>query len=124
MRNGFSLIEIMVGMLVFAMGVLALTASTGFVNMQIRAADVRTERQVALQQATARLEATNYTSLADRAQGSAVELGEYSVWWDVTSLSFTLSEVEIYSEGPGISGGRRVAGVVDTLTIRIARPIR
>lgn len=123
-RDGFSLIEIMVGMLVFALGVLALTASTGYVSMQIQAADVRTERSVAVQRIAEQLHATEYDDLASRSKGDALSVGEFDIWWDVQSLGWGLSEVDLYSEGPGFSGGRRIPGVGDTLIIRIARPMK
>ena len=126
MRNGFSLIEIMVGMLVFAAGVLALTASTGYVNMQMIAADVRTERQVVLQHASEQLYAMDYEDLlaSSRTVDDALEIGEYAVWWDVQSVAWALADVQVYSEGPGFDRGRRVDSLTDTLTIRVARPLK
>lgn len=123
-RAGFSLIEIMVGMLIFAVGFMALSASTAFVSAQIQAADVRTERNVAYQQVTEQLHAMDYESLATKTLADAETVGEYTIWWDVQALSFTLKEVRLYNEGPGFVGGRRASSVTDTLTFRIARPMR
>ncbi|HUG41495.1 MAG TPA: prepilin-type N-terminal cleavage/methylation domain-containing protein [Longimicrobiales bacterium] len=123
-RSGFSLIEVMIGMLIFVMGVMALAASTGFVSMQLLASDIRTERNVAYQQATEQLHALHFDSVKTRASADATTIGAYSVWWDVTSLRWALKEVDIYSEGPGFQGGDRVSSLTDTLTIRIARSVK
>ena len=120
-RNGFSLIEIIVGMLIFAVGVLALSASTGYVSLQLQSADLRTERNAAYQQVAEQLHAMQFDNVVSQAPG--VDVGEYSVSWSVQSLSWALKEIELYNEGPGFNGGRRVDSVTDTLIIRIARPV-
>lgn len=124
MRDGFSLIEVIVGMLIFATGVLALSASTGFVSLQLHSADLRTERSVAYQQATEKLHAMNFDSIADLDQAAATPVGSYLIWWDVTSLRWALKEVALYSEGPGFVRGRRQEEVTDTLILRVARPVK
>lgn len=120
-REGFSLIEIIVGMMIFVVAVLALASSTGFVAMQIQAADLRTERSVAYQQATERLHATDFDAIVTKAQGDAVTVGDYTVWWDVSSMDWSLKQVDLYTQGPAFRGGQRLPAVVDTVTIRIAR---
>ncbi|MBW3553322.1 MAG: prepilin-type N-terminal cleavage/methylation domain-containing protein [Gemmatimonadetes bacterium] len=124
MRAGFSLIEVIVGMLIFATGVLALSASTGFVSLQLQSADLRTERSVAYQQATEQLYAMNFDSVASVSAGNATTVGSYSLWWDVQSVRWALKEVQLYSEGPGFVKGRREASMTDTLIVRIARPVK
>lgn len=124
MRHGFSLIEVVVGMLIFATGVLALSASTGFVSLQLQSADLRTERSVAYQQVTEQLHAMHFDSIDELNQSEATGIGSYLVWWEAESLRWALKEVEIYSEGPGFVRGRREASVTDTLIVRIARPVK
>ena len=124
MREGFSLIEVIVGMLIFATGVLALSASTGFVSLQLMSADLRTERSVAYQQVTERLHAMPFDSVKDLASANADTVGDYALWWEVDSLRWALKEVEIYSDGPALVGSRREASVTDSLIIRIARPVK
>jgi prepilin-type N-terminal cleavage/methylation domain-containing protein len=121
-RSGFSLIEIMVGMLIFAVGFMALSASTAFVSAQIQAADVRTERNVAYQQVSEQLHALPFDSVKTHSSPQAV--GSYALTWDVQSVNWALKQVRLVSTGPGFEGGRRVASATDTLTIRIARPIQ
>ena len=123
-RSGFSLIEVMVGMLIFAVGVLALSASTGYMGLQIRAADMRTERSVAFQQVSEQLQAAPFDDVVDLTQANAQVIGSYLAWWDVDSLSWALKEVAVVTEGPGFIDGQRADEVVDTLIIRLARPVR
>lgn len=123
-RSGFSLIEVMVGMLIFVIGIMALAASTGFVSMQLLASDIRTERNVANQRVIEQLRALHFDSVQTRAAGSASTFGHYAMWWDVTTLRWQLKEVSIYSDGPGFQDGRRVESVTDTLVVRIARPVQ
>lgn len=122
-RDGFTLIEVIVGMLIFMVGVLALAASTGFVSTQLQAADLRTERSIAYQQAVERLHSLDYdTELVTRAPGDAVTMGDYQIWWEVAPVGWGLKEIDVISEGPGYQNGRLVPTVLDELTIRIARP--
>lgn len=123
-RDGFSLIEIIFGMLIFVTGVLALGASTGFVGMQLQSADLRTERSIAHMMATERLYATDFDAVQDRAQGSAITIGAYDVWWNVQSLDWALKEVQVISSGPGVEGGQRTPAVQDTVVFRMARLIK
>lgn len=122
-RDGFTLIEVIVGMLIFVVGVMALASTTGFVSLQLQAADLRTERNVAYQQITERLHATPFDSVRTRTQANATTAGAYSMWWDVDSLRWALKQVHVYSQGPAFREGRRHESVVDTLTFRIARPV-
>lgn len=123
-RSGFSLIEVMVGMLIFAVGVLALSASTGYMGLQIRAADMRTERSVTFQQVSEQLQAKQFDEVVDLNESDAMVIGSYEAWWDVDSLSWALKEVSIFTEGPGFVDGQRADEVEDTLIVRIARPVR
>lgn len=123
-RDGFSLIEVMIGMLIFVVGVLALAATTGFVSVQLQAANLRSDRSIVNQQAAERLRAVDFeTGVVDLAAADAIALGEYSVWWEVDEIDWDLREVAIISEGPAYREGQRQTAVVDTMTIRIARPV-
>ncbi|HUG41819.1 MAG TPA: prepilin-type N-terminal cleavage/methylation domain-containing protein, partial [Longimicrobiales bacterium] len=117
-RDGFSLIEIIIGMLIFVMGVLVLGVSTGFVGMQLQSSDLRTERSVAHQRVAERLYAEDFDAVQTRAQGDAVTVGSYGVWWNVQSLQYALKEVELISAGPAIVDGQRHATVNDTVVFR------
>lgn len=123
-RSGVGLIEVIIGMLVLTVGVLALAGSTTYVAVQLQAADLRTERQVARQQVFEELRSNPHDDVVSLAEGSAVERGSYELWWKVSDLSWSLKEVEIYTRGPSMLAGERRAVVVDTATYRIARLLK
>ena len=123
-RNGFTLIEMIVGMLVLTVGVLALASSTAFVAVQLDSADVRTERAGAQQQVVEQLRSLDFDSVDTATKGAGATVGEYTLWWDVSSLRWALKEVRLYTEGPAFRNGRKDGLAVDTLTVRIPRPVR
>lgn len=120
-RDGFSLIEIIIGMLIFVMGVLVLGVSTGFVSMSLQAADLRTERGVAHQRVSERIYAAEFDDVVSRTEGDAVTVESYAVWWNVQSLQWALKEIELISKGPGVVDGKRIPVVQDTVVFRMAR---
>ena len=123
-RSGMGLLEVIVALIILTVGVLAMAASTTFVQMQLWSADLRTERSVARQQVVEALRADPFDSIQTRVQGDAVTRGRYTLWWDAASLQWELKEVQVYTRGPAIVNGQRQTGVVDTMTFRIARLIR
>lgn len=123
-RDGMGLIEVIVGMIILTVGVLAMVASTTFVQMQLWSADMRTERSVARQQVVEALRSEPFDSITTRSQGDAVTQGSYTLWWDATLLRWELKEVQMYTQGPAVVNGKRLTGVVDTMTFRIARLIQ
>lgn len=97
-RAGFSLVELIVAVIILAVGVLGLAGMTALVVRQVTLADVNTERSAALQSVIERLRATNISSIGT---GSAIT-GSYTVSWSVidsTSLSRT---VRVITTGPGL----------------------
>ena len=71
-RDGVGLIEVIIGILILAVGILAMAASTTFVQVQLWSADMRTERSVARQQVLEELRAAPFDSVATRAEADAV----------------------------------------------------
>jgi prepilin-type N-terminal cleavage/methylation domain-containing protein len=121
-RGGFTLVEVIVGMLILSVGVIGLASSTGYVSLQLQAADLRTDRSMARQQVVESLHAMDFTALDDVDKASGETIGRFTVWWDVESLRWAIKEVDVYTEGPGFRNGHREASVRDTVTVRIARP--
>lgn len=123
-RDGFTLIEMMVGLLIFTIGVLALAGSTAFVTLQIGVADLRTERTMARQQVVEQLRSTDFEAVQSVAKASGAVVGDYTVWWDVAELDWALKQVTLYTEGPAFRDSRRTAGVMDTVNVRIPRLLK
>ncbi|MEJ2679334.1 MAG: hypothetical protein P8174_09715, partial [Gemmatimonadota bacterium] len=115
-------IEVLIGLIILTMGVLALASSTGYISTQVRLAGWRTERSTAYDAAAEELRAMNFDSVQDVTYANARVESRYKVWWSVNSLEWGLKDVTLYSEGPGFAGGHLGPVSRDTISIRIARP--
>ena len=121
-ERGFSVIELLVALVVLSIGLLAMASVMGSLVIQTRAADIRTERSFAVQQAVERLKARNLSLVEDLPQDSAQRIGSYPVWWNVTGATGQRREVEIYTLGPGYEAGAGFnSTAVDTFPITLAR---
>lgn len=124
-REGFSLIEVIVALVILSVGVLAMGASTGFVLTQVRAAELRTDRMTAVHQVAERLRAVPWDDLETACAGQSFSTADFTVSCTVSQAPgiINLKRVQLVSTGPGFSGRRRVQSATDTMTIGIARPI-
>jgi prepilin-type N-terminal cleavage/methylation domain-containing protein len=124
-RDGFSLIEVIVALVILTVGVLAMGASTGYVMTQVRAAELRTDRMTAIHQVTERLRAVPWDNLETACGGQSFAAAGFTVSCTVSTPpgANNLKRVQLVSIGPGFSAGRREQSVADTMTIGIARPI-
>lgn len=119
---GFSLIEVVVAIVILAIGILGLAGTTALSVRQVRASDMATTRAAALQSTLERLRAMEYDSIA----AGVDTVGQYTNTW--TSSDDSRSKlITVVSEGPGmqsVSGGMPVfaLSVQDTFSYRIIRP--
>ncbi len=118
-EGGFTLVEVVVGLVILTIGVLGLAGTTLWVMRQTTLGEISTERTAALQSVVERLRAVDYDSVS---AGSHTE-GPYTVGWTVTTDSRS-KLVELITTGPGL--GRGASGppsirssVADTFTYRI-----
>lgn len=112
-RNGFSLVEVVIAMVVLTVGVLAMAATTGQIFTQLQNATRRTERAVAVQQAVEQIRAMNFSDVRD----SAMTVGDYRVQWVVQPRGARFKEVELHSIGPGYVTGTGWVDTVRTMSI-------
>jgi prepilin-type N-terminal cleavage/methylation domain-containing protein len=124
-RNGFSLIEVIVAMVILSVGILAMGASTGFVLTQVRAAELRTDRMTAVQQAVERLRGVDWDDLEAVCGSQSFTLETFTVSCSVSSPpgAIHLKRVQLVSTGPGYRGGKLVRNVADTTAMGVARPL-
>lgn len=124
-REGFSLIEVIVSILILTVGLLGLAAATGWVLRSTEGARIDTARTTALQSAMERVRATPFDDIAE---GGTVNLpGGFTATW--TGVGSTPQSVltEIIVTGPGrVTGGGGTypqfgSTVVDTITYRVLR---
>jgi prepilin-type N-terminal cleavage/methylation domain-containing protein len=123
-REGFSLIEVIVAMVILTVGILAMGASTGYVMTQVRAAQLRTDRMTAVHHVAERLREVDWDALDGACFGQTFTADRYTVTCTVSRPpgSVNLKRVDLVSTGPGFRGGRVQPVVVDTTMIGIARP--
>ncbi len=120
-RDGFSLIEVMVAMMVLAVGLLGLAAGTGWMIRTVHFGELETKRSAALQSAVESVRATG-----DPVNGSET-FGNYSVTWTVGTGDRHSRPVEFVVVGPGRASGSGAGmpevdnAVADTFNMRIMR---
>ena len=120
--EGFTVIEMLVALVVLSVGLLAMASVMGTLILQTRAADIRTERSFAVQQAAERLRAQSFSAIADRAEADAVTVGSYDVWWTVADATSIKRQIEVFTKGPGyVPGNGFIEAKLDTFQITLAR---
>lgn len=123
-RDGFSLVELVVAIVILAFGVLGLAGTTAFVVRQITLADVNTERSAALQSVVEQIRATSFASVGTGSQTT----GSYTVDWAVTDSTGQTKVVRVITTGPGLSKDTGAvvpmltASVEDTFNMILLRP--
>lgn len=123
-RSGFSLVELVVAVIILAVGVLGLAGTTAFVVRQVAHADVVTERSAAFQTSIENIRATPYASIAP---GSRT-VGSFNVTWAIVDSTIHTKTVSVVTAGPGLGrdteGGmpRLMTNVYDTFTFLVLRP--
>lgn len=114
------MVEVIIAIVILAVGVLGLAGTTAYIVRQITMADLMTERAMALQSVIERVQAVDYASLASGSDS----VGIFYVRWVVSTESAGSSLVKIVTSGPGLStagAGYPVlqANVTDTFTYRV-----
>ena len=121
---GFTIVEVIVAMMVLAIGVLGLAGTTAHIVRQVTLADIMTERAAALQTAVERVQATDWDAVGTGSDS----VGIYGVEWSSALVGAQLKEVTIITYGPGLETsadnpypifGQQVA---DTFSFRVVRP--
>jgi prepilin-type N-terminal cleavage/methylation domain-containing protein len=115
-RDGLTLIEVIVAMLVLTVGLLGLAAGTGYAIRNVELARVETNRAAAKQSAVETLQATPF----DDVMAGSETIGAYQVTWSQLSSDSNWRLMEIVVEGPGRAAGGTVRGMVsDTIQYRL-----
>jgi prepilin-type N-terminal cleavage/methylation domain-containing protein len=118
-RAGFSLVELIMALLVLALGVLGLSTSTLLVTRQLTLAEITTFRAAAVQSTLERIRATPFDSLS---MGSD-SIGPMLVTWTAIIATTQSTDIEIVTVGPGLaSASTGLGSVTDTVVFRVLRP--
>jgi prepilin-type N-terminal cleavage/methylation domain-containing protein len=120
-NQGFTIVEVIIAIVILAVGLLGLGGTTLVVVKQTTLADVTTERTAALQSTIERLKALPYDSV----RSGADSIGAYAIRWTVTEAG-QWKDLALVTEGPGMRRGAGLAtlypSVPDTFDYRIIRP--
>ena len=120
-KGGFTVVEVIIAMVILAIGVLGLAGTTAYIVRQITLSDLMTERTVAFQTIVDRLQSLPYDSVT----AGADTIGIYSVSWSSTNNGSQNKTVTIVTQGPGMSTATGAPfndpAVIDTFTFRILR---
>jgi prepilin-type N-terminal cleavage/methylation domain-containing protein len=120
-KAGFTIVEVIVAIIVLAMGLLGLAGTTVLIIRQTTLADVASDRSVTLQSTIERIRATPFDSVEAGSESS----GLYNVAWSVTDGG-RWKNVDIVTTGPGLSTAEGFPAidhsVADTFSFRIISP--
>lgn len=120
---GFSLVELIMAVVVLALGVVGLAGTTLNIMRQLTLAEATTARAAAHQSVIERMRALPFDSLA----AGSDTIGPFTVSWTVVGSTGQTRSLRIVTVGPGqtfASGGSLMlsSSVADTLTYRALRP--
>ncbi len=97
-REGFTIVEVIVAMLILVVGVVGLAAGSAQIIRQITLADLESERSVAFQTVIEQLQASPYDNVAN---GTST-VGVFDVSWAVANDGAQSKIVTITTVGPGV----------------------
>lgn len=120
-RGGFTIVEVIIAMIVLAVGVVGFAGTTGYIIRQITLADLMTERAAAFQTTIDRIQSLPYGNVA----AGADSVGVFYVRWSAVDNGAQDKTVTILTVGPGLDrfapSPMLSQGVVDTFVFRILR---
>jgi len=120
-REGFTLVEVIVAIVILAVGLLGMAGTTAVVLRQLTVADLSTQRAMALQTTLERLRAIPF----DDVVAGSDSVGIFRVNWTVAD-EFQWKDVQVVTTGPGLGHSSEYQvlspSVADTFTHRLIRP--
>lgn len=117
------MVEVIISIIILAIGVLGMAGTTMLVVRQVTLARVMTERSVAVQSVVERVQATNFDNVASGSDS----LGVFRMTWSSTDETSQSKLVQIITIGPGVKTATGAGfpilttGVADTFQYRIIR---
>ncbi len=96
---GFTMVELIIAIVVLAVGVLGLAGTTAYIVRQVTLADLMTERAVALQSVIEEVQATPFASIGSGADS----VGAFAVSWSSAAETSQSLLVTAITVGPGLA---------------------
>lgn len=122
-RPGFSLLEVLIAMLFLSVGILAMGISTVYVLRLVHHSALTTEREVAVQEVSEQLRATDWSALENTCSSNTYNVGRFTITCAATRPYNLLKKVELVSVGPGYVAGEGSDAVADTTALVLAKPV-
>lgn len=118
-RGGFTMVEVIIAIVILAIGILGLAGSTGYLVRTVTLGDLMTERSVASQSVIDRLQSLPY----DNVTTGSDSVGIYAVSWEAVDDGPQSKILSVVTLGPGLVSGSMIqsASVADTFVFRILR---
>lgn len=119
-RGGFSMVEVIIAIVILAVGVLGLGSTTALIVRQITLADLMTERAAAFQTIIDRVQSLPYDSVT----AGTDSVGIFAIKWDAVADGAQNKIVTIVTVGPGLGGSAFPTNnpqATDTFTFRVLR---
>lgn len=120
-NRGFTIVEVIISMVILAVGVLGLAGTTGYIVRQITLADLMTERAAAFQTTIDRIQSMPY----DNVTSGTDSVGVFYVRWTAVDNGAQNKLVTILTAGPGLDRASPFPAlgptVVDTFRFRVLR---
>jgi Tfp pilus assembly protein PilV len=119
--SGYMMVEVVIAVVILAVGVLGLAGTTAFIARQVTLGEVMTDRAVALQTIVERIHATPFDSV----DAGSDSMGAFMLTWSSVPETSQSRMVSIVTVGPGVespaSGRGRTLGsaVADTFSFRV-----
>jgi prepilin-type N-terminal cleavage/methylation domain-containing protein len=118
--GGFSMVEVIVAIVILAIGVLGLAGTTVYIVRQVTVADLMTERSAAFQTIVDQIQSLPY----DNVGSGTSTIGVFTATWTSTNSGPQNKIVQIITVGPGLSGALVPTNdpvAVDTFVFRVLR---
>ena len=118
--GGFTIVEVLIAIVILAVGMLALATTSIFATTQVKVADLKTEQSLAVAQTIEMLRAAPFDSIRTRSEATRLDTGTYDVWYNVTSDTRYLKTVTLFTRGPSYRSGLGwVPLALDTFSVQI-----
>ncbi len=125
-RQGFSIVELIIALVILTAGLLAMASASGFSTLSVQMAAARTARAAAVASEIEGVRAQSYTitgynSIVAKPQALADTLDGYSLWYDVTRNQNSLN-ITVHSLGRSYVLRQGWRDVEEQFTASIVRP--
>lgn len=119
-RAGFTMIEVIIAMVILAVGLLGLAGATGYMVRTVTLGDLMTERSAAFQSTIDRVQSLPY----DNVTTGSDSVGIFAISWNSVDDGPQSKVVTLVTVGPGVVRGaayQQSPSVADTFVFRVLR---